>query len=306
MQPGLLFDLVQCILALIVGLVIYNLSKLVLAKNDVIKDYTKPQEVVILSGYVSTRSFFNKRFNTYNPLSTNYIELPRSVNRLGGAQFSYSVWVRFDDVSQSNLGGKVLFSHGDQEMYEMSKESNGATQKIIDFVIKCPIVKFGPNGKDVVVEVNTTTEITQRAVIPARRSTDESVRHNVFSLMPSKFLLWTFVFKDDILPGNTHESGTIFQMYVNDFLYFTQRFKGTLKLNRGILAIHPLVGSDKAIDMGYINDLRYYNWALNISNVRRIMARGAPNRKFDDMGSDAPFNEPLYITEYNKLDIYNM
>lgn len=306
MQPGLLFDLIQCTLALLVGYVIYNLSKSVLQKNDVIKDYTKQHEVVILGGYVSTRSFFNKKFNTYNPLSTNYVELPRSVNRLGGAQFSYSVWVRFDDVSQSNLNGKILFSLGDQEMYEMTKESNGTTQKIIDHAIKCPIVKFGPNGKDVVVEVNTTTEITQRAVIPARRSMDETLRHNVFSLIPSKFVLWTFVFKDDILPGYTHESGCIFQMYVNDFLYYTQRFNGTLRLNRGVLAIHPLVGSDKAIDAGYISDLRYYNWALNISYVRKIMARGAPGNKYDDMGSDAPFNEPLYITEYNKLDIYNM
>jgi hypothetical protein len=306
MQPGLLFNLVQIVLAVLVGLVIHNLSKMVLARNDVIKDYTKPQEVVVLGGYVTTKSFFNKRFNTYNPLSTNYIELPKSVNKLGGAQFSYSMWVRFDDVSQSNLGGKVLFMHGDQEMYEMSKDTNGFVQKVVDFIIKCPIVKFGPNGKDIIVEVNTTTEITQRAVIPARRSTDESLRHNVFSLIPAKFVLWTFVFKDDIMPGNIHESGTIFQMYVNDFLYFTQRFKGTLRLNRGTLAIHPLVGSDKSIEGGYLNDLRYYNWALNISNVRKIMARGPPDRRYDDLGSDAPFNEPLYITEYNKLDIYNM
>lgn len=299
-------DILQVAVALVAVWILFTLATSLLIRNQVTQDYTKPIDTSIINGWVMTQSFFNKRFNTFNPLATNYVELPKAVNRLGGSQFSYSLWVRFDDVSLENLGGKVVFLHGDLDMYEMTKDVNGMTQKIVDFVVKCPLVKFGANGKDIVVEVNTTTEITQQAVVPAKKSMDETMRHNVFSLIPTKFVLWTFVFKDDVLAGNTYESGCIFQMYVNDFLYFTKRFKGTLKLNRGMLSMHPLVGNDKPITGGYLNDLKYYNRALTIADVRLIMARGPPNKRFGDLSGNAPFNEPLYITEYNKLDIYNM
>lgn len=298
-------EALQVVLALLVTWVLYITAFALMQKNEVVKDYTKPIDAPIIKGYVMTRSFTNKQFNTYNPLASNYIELPKSVNKLGGSQFSYTVWLRLDDVSQTNLGGKVIFLHGDANLYEMTKEVNGERQALVDFAIKCPLVKFAPNGKDIIIEVNTTQNITERAIMPTVRTPDEPMRHNVFSLIPMKFVMWTLVFEDDVLHGHSHESGTVFRFYVNDFLYYTKRFKGTLRLNNGLLHILPLIGNDKPIENGYLADMTYYNRALTTLEIRRIMAQGVRKERYDDMGGNAPFNEPLYITEYNKLDIYN-
>ncbi len=295
----------QIVVALLVTWVLFRVANTLMMRNDVIRDYTKKIDVPILKGYAMTRSFSNKTYNTYNPIASNYVELPKSVNKFGGAQFTYTLWLRFDDVAQTNLGGKVIFIHGDTNLYEITKEVNGERTTQVDFAIKCPLVKFGPNGKDIIVEVNTTQNITERAVVPTIKSADEAMRHNVFSLIPNKFVMWTLVFEDDVLYGNAHESGTVFRMYVNDFLYYTKRFKGTLRLNKGNLVLLPLIGNDKAIENGYIADMTYYNRALTPTDVRQVMALGVRNKRYDEMDGNAPFNEPLYITEYNKLDIHN-
>lgn len=300
-----MLDIVQIIIAVVISWVLIRIAYAIMMRNEIVRDYTKSIDVPIIKGWVLTRNFTNKKFNTYNPISTNYIELPKSVNRVGGAQFSYSMWIRLDNVAQENLGSRVIFVHGDPNMYEMTKTMGNDKTKMVDFAIKCPLVKFAPNGKDIIVQVNTTLDINQEARIPTVKSPDEAQRHNVFSLIPTKFVLWTFVFEDDVLVGNVHESGCLFKFYVNDFAYYTQRFKGTLRLNKGTFSVLPLVGNDKPIENGYIADLTYYNRALTPLDAKSIMAKGPRDKRFDEYNNNAPFNEPLYITEYNKLDIYN-
>ena len=230
----ILYILIQSIAALLIFVALNNIAVYIMKNEDIIEDPTKLIKQLIIPGWVETKGFTDKAFNTYNRFAKNYKKLPKSSNKFGGAQFTYTLWTKFNNVSAENLAGKVLFLQGDKKKYPYTETIyNKATAKT-DYLVKCPLVKFGNNSNELIVEFNTTKDITETAVISRVQSSDETLRHNIFSLTPGKWTMMTFVFQDDKRYGDP-ENGIIFSFYLNDVLYSTQRFTGALRLNKRAL-----------------------------------------------------------------------
>lgn len=299
-----MFDMrfvVQVAVALVVFAILNNAALMIMKYDEIVDDPTKLVKQVIFKGWVETNGFTSKQYNTHNVFSTNYKKLPHSMNKMGGAQFSYTMWVKLNDLSASNVADKVLFLHGDKNAYAYTTTVGNLTQNHVGTVVKCPLVKFGDSADSLLVEFNTTTEVSATAEISRIKSMDETVRHNVFSLMPGKWALFSFTFEDDRRYGE-HEDGVVFKFYINDILYHTQRYSGALRLNQGDLNILPT----GAISDGYLADLTYYNYALEVDAIKQVVVAGPSKERYNDLAGDPSFNQPLYLSQYNKLEVANL
>lgn len=299
----------QVVAGVIVALIIYWLSLLAIDRDKLVitSKYTtnKPASFAIVDGYVDCASALNMRFNTYNPESKAYLAMPRSVNRKGGAQFSYSFWLYLDDVSDENIKNKVLFCKGDPRAYEY-KVVNKADSVILDSgkaqIVKCPLVRFGQNYKEMVVEFNTTEKVDERMVIMNNVSeNDSAVRRNAMSLTPHYWVMFTYVFEDNV-PINDFENGTAIKFYINDTLYQLHRSKSTLKQNNGDMVVLP-DDSGVGIKSARIGDLYYHNYALDDIKVKELYTRGPAKTRFT---RNANFGQPLYLSASNRIDQSNM
>ena len=302
---------IQLIAAIALILAFNRGAHLVMAKQKVVVDYTLHVTTPIFKGWISAVSFTNRTYNSFNEFSINYRDMPRSVNRANGAQFSFSVWTRFDDTSTINLKNKVLFLYGDPNKYTITRtikehdEHGGQvhSETITDYVIKCPLVTFSEDGTSLNVQFNTNENIQSTVIVEKVRSLNEARRHNVMSMMPGKWALWSFVFSEDLNKGVSGEgdAGIKFQMYINDFLHHTEKIKGSLRLNKGFVSILP-----EPINHAFMADFSYHNWALVQQDVVNIVKKGVSSKAFNEMDSDGGFSAPNYLTEYNKLEIYNL
>jgi hypothetical protein len=299
-MPSILFIIIQVAIAFSIFIALNAIAIKLMKNDDIMDDVAKMVRKPIIKGYVETKGFTDKQYNTYNIFASNYRKLPVSVNKFGGLQFTYTVWVKFNNVSSENLANKVLFLRGDPRKYPYSVTEYGNSTKSTDYIIKCPLVRFGDDANTLIVEFNTTKHISETAVIKRIQNADETIRHNVFSLVPGKWMMMTFVFEDDKI-YDSPENGINFKFYLNEMLYHTQRFKGALKSNQGDLCILP----GPAILDGYLSDLTYYNYALNVSDIRRLVAEGNTPVRYNEMDDDPSFNQPLYLSQYNKLEINN-
>ena len=302
---------VQLVTAICVIILFNKGAHKVMASQKVIVDHTRHISTYIFNGWVSGISFTNRKFNSFNDYAVNYRDMPRSVNRMGGTQFSFSIWTRFDDVSAMNLKNKVVFTYGDPTKYTVTRtikepDARGGgvtTETMADYIIKCPLLMFSEDGAGLNLQFNTNENIHNTVVIEKVRSTNESLRHNLMAMLPGKWALWTFVFREDVSKtgGADAESGIVVMMYVNEVLHHTEKVKGSLRLNKGFVTILP-----EPINHCMLADLTYHNWALTQLDVSNIVRRGVSNEAYTEMDDDAGFNSPNYITEYNKLEIYNL
>ena len=297
---NILFTSLQVVIALLVVYILGVFAMKIMTKEDIIMDPTKLTITPIFTGWIETNGFINKQFNTFNRFAKNFRNLPHSMNRYGGAQFSYSLWIKLNNTSAENVADKILFLHGDPKMYKYRVYTNEGSKTLTDYITKCPLVKFGNSVDDIKVQFNTTNDISATSTISRIPNADETVRHNIVSLIPGKWAFFTFVFEDD-KRYNEFEDGVIFRFYINDILYHTERYKGAIRLNKGHLHILP-TGSIKD---GYLADLTYYNYALNINEIRTLYAKGHNNTRYNELENDASFNEPMYLSQYNKLEINN-
>lgn len=294
------FIVLQVLVAIIIFVLLNNFAVWIMKKETIIDDPTALVKTKLFDGWVETNGFTNKAFNTYNMFASNYRKMPRSINKMGGAQFSYSMWIKLNNTSAKNIANKVLFVQGDNKRYSFSTSVGDKRTNEIDYLIKSPLVKFGDDADTLITEFNTSTNISTTAQVSKVNNRDETVRHNVFSLMPGKWMLMTWIFEDD-KKYDEPEDGVVFRFYLNDILYQTQRYSGSLRLNKGDMYILPGGG----IEDGFLGDLTYYNYALGVDEIRRVYSQGVTNKRYNEMDTDPSFNEPLYLSQYNKLEIYN-
>ena len=293
----------QIVLGVIVVRLTHMLATSLMVKNNIIIDHTRSVNTPIFKGWIAGNSYTNRSFNTFNPFAKNFRDMPRSVNQHGGISFTWSIWTRFDDVSAQNLKDKVIFMYGDKQKYTLTKSINDKySETTTDYVIKCPLIKFDSNGEGLIIQFNSNEMIDNEVKIDRVKSSNETVRSNILAMLPGKWMLWTFVFQDNVPFPETQAKGIEVKMYVNDFLHRTERIgRGSLRLNKGFVTVLP-----EPINIGYLADLTYHNYALKQTEISRILANGVTNKTFNEMNSDGDFNAPKYVTEYNKLEIYNI
>lgn len=315
MDPRALIALQIC-LGIAVVLVVYAMA-LWLLKNDQLvvdpADSRPPKQALrILDGYAETSALFNKSWTTINPDAFNYAGLKRSYNRKGGAQFSYSLWIRLQDTSAANVADKTIFMRGDPTVYEWARvpasTAEGAPTVFRDVLIACPRVAFGPTFDSLNVSVNAVNEPAVAFAIrprdPAPES-DPSLRHNAMKLIQNRWALMTFVFEDHVAISD-FEDGISFRFYLNDALYANFRSPNTLKQNNGDFHLFPKIGSTSqgGIRGATVGHVTYFNYALSTQDCASLVRQGPPTYSAKNING-AGMGEPLYLSEYNKLDIYN-
>lgn len=314
-----------------VVLVVYALSLWLLQNDQLVvdpSDLRPPKSSAkILDGYASTSQVANKSWSTVNQDAFSSVALRRSFNRKGGAQFSYSIWLNIRDTSAANVAGRTLFMRGDARSYTWIKEptpgaaggaggAGGAPATMNGVLIACPRVSFGPTFDSLAVQVNTvsepvvvfnTTPVAAEGVDPATgQALDTSLRHNALKLMQAKWALLTFVFEDHVAIS-AFEDGLSARFYLNDVLYASWTAPSALKQNNGDFFLLPAFDSEtelRPIKDAMVGDATYYNYALSTEDAARIFQQGPPRHPAKDLSSGG-MGEPLYLSEYNKLDIYN-
>lgn len=307
---------VQVAIGVLIVYCIYRMSLWLLKKDELVineKTSKNPKETYrIVNGYVHTTLATNRSWSTINPNARNYARIRRSYNRKGGAQYSYGFWLFLDDTTPENVGNKDLILRGDSSPYTYQKRmvyddgliKDVVNQDITGIVVKAPRIRFGPTHDSFVVELNTLHNPDEKIRInPVAASEDSTLRHNVLKLMQHKWVMLTFTFEDNVAI-NDFEDGIVVRFFVNDLLYHTASIKSTLRPNNGDFYLLPST-QESSIKNGRIGDVFYYNYAVSHQMVKERFTKGPPKYPCTDLMGGDDMGDPLYLSEYNKLDIYN-
>lgn len=308
----------QVTAALAFGLIMYYVLAWINDRNNlgVYSEYISQQErVPIFEGIMTASANRNRSFNTYDPSTSTYRRLPRSINRIGGAQFSYSFWLMFErGVNDDMLKNATVFLRGDRSKYAPKMKLNGenTTQCYYnpeelgydiddckDYTIVCPRVFF-LSSDQIGVDINTDRKLRQRFVVGSNKYNSD-VRKKALSLLPGHFALFTFVFEDNV-GINDFEKGVRFTFYLNDQLYHTETCEGAIRQNSGYFHLLP----DRDFPDCKLADMMYHNYALGDSDVSRIFNAGYSTQ--DALKSRVAFSNKdsrLMMSAYNKVDMYN-
>lgn len=309
--------ILQVLFGAVVVLVVYVIACLLIGSNGLVlspKDelLDRRSDVTVLRGYGSLLSVADKSWSTSNQFARNYVPLLRSLNQRGGIEFTYAFWIRIDADEGANLdriANQAILVRGDRRRFrwQMRKSSPNTSKSFgPDVLIACPAISFGNKYNEFKVSYNTLQEPQAGFVIEARPGDEPiGVRQNAMKLMLNDWALLTFVFKDHS-PSNEFDDGIEVSVYLNDSLYYLHRAKGAFKVNQGDLHVAPSATGDptSALNHVQIGDLRYSNYAMKPSDISQVYKHGPPKSSFKKSRHETAA-DPLYLTEYNKLDIYN-
>jgi hypothetical protein len=321
-MAGVLSVTLQLISAAIVLIILYTITLVILNIDSLITGVAitgKPKEKsMIIDGFSTAGSLANREFNTVNAFSTNFVKIPRSVNTHGGAQFTYSFWIKINEADDSYFRNLPIMIKGDKSLYNISlypyNDPNGNTVAVkrlpSDAYIRCPLIKFGSSWRHLVVQFNTTNTPLTQVDIKMNPESGSTNRRNLLSLLPINWYMMTFVFEDNFSVSDASENGIKFSFYLNDTLYQSVNAStdmglrnNTLRQNDGSLHLFP---NPQFVNGDFMNvgNMCYYNYALRPEEVRRNFNAGPPKT----MASLSRYGDiqPAHITAFNKLDIYNM
>lgn len=300
--------LIQVVVGVIIIVIVYYISLYAMRQDSLLASKAHEavtnakQETLVLDGYIDAPQIARKSFSTVNPVDPSFVPMPRSYNRMGGAQFSYAFWLYLGDTHASNVAGKDIFLRGDARKYYVKKTEEDGTPLYVkeDYAVKCPRLRFGDSFKDLVLEFNTQDDIHHAVNLTSvEHATDTTLRHNLLDLIPKKWVYITLAFEDNV-PISDFENGVVVRLFVNDVLYFTHRVHSALRQNNGDLYIFP---NGQDVHDCRIGNFKYFNYAVGFQEVKAAYARGRPQYQARFVGDTA--GVPLYISEYNKLDLYN-
>ena len=132
-------------------------------------------------------------------------------------------------------------------------------------------------------------------------SNDSAYRNNLMSTLDNTWHMITISFEDNI-PINDFENGIQVRFWINDVLYKTSRFASALKQNQGDLHLFP---NSTPIQNVKISNLKYFNYVLGESEIRSMSLAGASTSASASYMSSSSSKPPV-LSDYNKLDIYNL
>lgn len=317
----------QIAAGVIVILIVYAASLWLLQKDALVADPNSmrpPKQVVtIVDGFADMTAAADLVYSTINPSAFNFAALRRSFNRKGGAQFSYSMWLNLKDTSAANVAGKTLMMRGDPRVYgwktiltDPSTKATTLGNTFSDVLIKCPRIRFGPTFDSLVIEFNTLADpgasVVVSSVAESGPSSDPSLRHNALKLIQGRWALLTFTFEDAVSISD-FEDGIRIRFFINDLLFQTSTMASAFKQNSGDLLLLPAITktdpktgvktTEGPIGSAQIGNLAYYNYALGPEDVRSLFRAGPPRKPA--ALQNGPRGEPLYLSEFNKTEVYN-
>ena len=285
----------------LVALSIMNTDKVVIDEKY---DMGTKRGVEIINGFVDA-SMANVSFNTAVPFANNYLPIKPSVNIKGGAQFTYSMWLFIgSEATDSGVAEKILFLKGSNSKYNFRVTDNStktSSRRMGEHMVFCPMFKFGGNTRSFEVRFNTLNRYDEVMEINSVESSETTYRNNLLETVANSWVMITITFEDNV-PINEFENGIMVKFYVNDTMYKLGRFSSALKQNHGDLYLFP---NSSPLNGVKVSNFKYFNYVLSDSEIRNLAAGGA-NVTSSTLYMPPSATKPPVLSDYNKLDIYNI
>ena len=313
----------QVLLGILVVLAVYVMACRLIGSDGLVLSAKREMldrrsEVMVLRGHGSLLAVADRSWSTSNQFASNYMPLHRSLNQRGGIEFTYAFWLKVDGEHGANLSriaNQTILLRGDRRQFRWQRDEQGvvgagsqrqSTEFGPGILVCCPSISFGRSYNEFKVNYNTLQEPMSGFVVEARPNEERALRQNAMKLILNEWALMTFVFRDHT-PSNDFDDGIEVSVYLNDSLYYMHRSQGAFKVNQGDLYVAPSISGDPRSVMNnvHIGDLQYTNYAMKQKDVEKIYNKGPPKKSFKESRRSASTADPLYLTEYNKLDIYN-
>ena len=201
-----------------------------------------------------------------DPSLDGAITINRSVNATDGIEFTWSVWLMIDDLTYNSGKYKCVFYKGNDDTQDTG----------LNFPNNAPGLYIGPNTNELIVIMNTFSVINEQITIP-----DIPLNKwiNVIIRCENKNL----------------------DVYINGMIAKSHVLHGVPKQNYGEVYVAMNGGFS-----GFISNLWYYNYALGISAIQKIVKKG-PNTKM--LGSNQSNKDGNYLSLrwyfYGSGDEYN-
>jgi hypothetical protein len=274
----------------------------------------------IIDGYASITYLNNKSYNTVTANAASYRKIGKSMNTMGGAQFTYQYWMKVEDANDDLFKNLVVLLKGDKRKYNLgyynplaNPQPNQPTHTLVNklesqYAVACPLIKFGNSYRDLNIMINTNNNPIVNININMNNNPGPG-RQNLLSLLSLKsWYLFTFVFQDNFSIPQAAEDGIKFSMYVNDSLYVDNNAvnvpdlkNNSLRQNDGNLNIFP--DNQNGTDFVKIGNINYYNYAVTTKDVIKTFQQGPPTTSLiEKSDKDRSIS---YLTAYNKIDIFN-
>lgn len=322
--PDVLWISVQIILALIVLMIVYLITLSIMNVDAIVNsdkgNVIKEKEITsIVDGYAGPSVLKNMSFNTVNPYVQDYARINKSVNKMGGASFTYQYWMKVEDASDELFKDRIIMLKGDPRKYNLAyynPPTNATNQYKLksimspNYYVCCPMISFGNSYRELKVTFNTNNDMLTQIYIRMDPDGDPTSKKNLLSMMPTRWLMFTFVFEDNYSYTDSSENGIKFTLYVNDIPYWNESASRSpalrynyLKQNDGDICFVPDIGT-AAADFFTIGNVKYYNYAASQSEIASAFNAGPPNYPavVTSNNRKTPFGD---VGAYNKLDIYN-
>lgn len=177
-----------------------------------------------------------------DPEAEGAVTVSRSVNADEGIEFTWSVWVFIDDLTYNSGKYRCVFYKGND--YAKNPNANDSETQGLNFPNNAPGLYLAPNTNDLVVMMNTFNVINEEIII-----NDVPINKWVNVIIRCK--------------NNTLD------VYVNGSIIKSHELHGVPKQNYGDVYVAPNGGFS-----GYISNLWYYNYALGISEIQRLVNKG--------------------------------
>tara|TARA_B100000405_G_scaffold207145_1_gene145704 strand:+ start:2015 stop:2926 length:912 start_codon:yes stop_codon:yes gene_type:complete len=230
------------------------------------KTFSRKDSILLVDGVCD---FGNTNvLNTSNPHKGNFIEMPPSMNKSGGIEFSYTFWAKISDLKSDT----TLFIKGANPVKsslsdELSKVKDAEGNVIVDDLIKCPMVNM--SKENITISFNTAREIHNEMTFEIGANSHlESTDSN------PRWFLFTLAFRegDFTTEYGMKAKGVIVDLYINE-QHVKNKFidNDSMRLNDGDFYFFPKGSKDNQSMMG---NLYYHNWALNSDDVKSIWAAG--------------------------------
>jgi hypothetical protein len=230
------------------------------------KTFSKQESILLVDGLCDFGS--SHVINTSNKDKPNFIEMPPSMNKSGGIEFTYSFWMKLSDMRKDT----VLFLKGTNPgagmlSEDFSKATDSDGNVTIDHVVKCPMVQVSP--EQVIVTFNSSREIHNELKfdIDSRnilQSTDSNPRWFLFNVV--------FREGDFTTEYGLKSNGIVVDLFINE-QHVKNKFieHDSIRLNKGDIHFFPKGSFDSDSAMG---NLYYHNWAVNYDDVKKMWAAG--------------------------------
>ncbi len=343
LREYLALDWVQVVAGIVVILFALVISNVIMSADRLIKMKGKweamQKRTNILNGYIDASDVVSREWNTVNPESVAFpfLDVGRSVNRIGGTQFTYSFWMYVENLATIHqtpknmwygnskavddgyvtIGGNryylkdnpplyPLLIKGDRHVYNYSRQSGIDLDYVQGRYVMSPMIAIGnPKFKEICVLFNSVDRVDCKISVKRSPSIDSTLRHNLSSITEQSWVMYTFVFSD-LAPETGFESGIVVKTYINDTLYQLDKLNGVLRDNDGNLTLLPngAPGTDSTSPCKVmLSTMDYYNYAMSDDQVTRRYNAGYSTVSNSDV--NLMKNKTINFGIPNKLDIYN-